>query len=427
MKFIFQNATVVSGEGRRTGDVFVDNGLISEPFEDVTAQRIDARGHLLLPGAIDGHVHFRTPGSPEKETWETGSAAAAFGGVTTVLDMPNTAPATMTVRALEAKRELIKGKSYVNYGFHFGAAANPAELEAVQGVPAFKVYMGSSTGDLLVDEPSVWEKIFRMAKAKNIPVIVHAENEARIRARMKEFRGHDEAATHANIRDCGCAVLAVEEAVALREKVGNKLHIAHLSCKEELDVVRAHRHRDLTCEVTPHHLFFSIDDMQDSFLKMNPPLRHAEDLRALWEGLRDGSVTCVATDHAPHTKEEKQRVHWDAPSGVPGVEFMLPLLLNEVQTNILSVEDVVRLTAEGPARVFALHDRGRIAPGFRADLILVDMDETRTIDEDLIRSKCGWSPYEGMTLKGWPVLTMVNGHIVVEGTSLVGSPVGEEI
>jgi dihydroorotase len=337
-------------------------------------------GKFWIPGLIDCHVHFRDPGAPEKEDWASGSAAALAGGVTTVLDMPNTNPATITVEALEAKRAIAQAKSKVAFGLFFGATRdNLEEIRKAQNICGIKIYMGSSTGNLLLDDPVVWEEVFKIAKEKNVPVVVHAETESMIQ------QGR---------RDCECARVATEAAIMLREKVGNRLHIAHISCKAELDLVRAHKCPELSCEVTPHHLFFTEEDRKDAFLKMNPPLRSAADQAALWEGLRDGTIDCIATDHAPHTEEEKSLPFEDAPAGVPGVEFMLPLMLNAVNEGRLTLERLVELTSVNPSRIFGVPVQGQV---------LVDMNATKTIHKEDIQSKCGWSPYVGRTLKGWPI------------------------
>ncbi len=350
------------------------------------------QGRFLIPGLIDPHVHFRDPGFREKEDWASGSAAALAGGVTLVLDMPNTNPPTTTVAALEEKRVRAQAASKVAFGLFFGATtgedgklANADEIRQAEGIVGIKVYMGSSTGGLLVSDPAALEEIFTIAKEKDLPVVVHAENEEMIRAGK---------------RDCECASVATESALKLREKIGNRLHIAHLSCKGELELIRRYKkmdqHQRISCEVTPHHLFFTEEEMKDGFLKVYPPLRSKEDVAALWEGLRDGTVDCLATDHAPHTREEKQGPN--PPAGVPGVEFLLPLMLNAVNEGKLTLEQLVVLTSEGPARIFKLKSRGSV---------LVDMNLVRTIDASMIRSKCGWSPYEGRTLKGWPVEAVV--------------------
>lgn len=417
---IFRNVTVVNASGRERRDVFVEDGKIVGPFEDLTvegstARVIDASGKFLIPGVIDSHVHFRDPGFTEKEDWASGSRAAAAGGVTTVLDMPNTNPPTVTVAALEEKRKIAQEKSVVNFGLFMGAAGeNDEELRHAKNIAGIKIYMGSSTGELLLDKPEAWERIFKIAKEKNVPVVVHAEDEKRIQERMVEFAGHNEARTHAEIRDCECAVIATRAALELRKKIGNKLHLGHMTCKEEVDLVRRFADPNLSCEVTPHHLFFTEEDMKDSFLKMNPPLRHKEDLLALWKALRDGTVTCLATDHAPHLREEKSQVHWKAPAGVPSVEFLLALFLNEANENMLPFERLVELLCAGPARIFSLKRKGEIREGMDADLVLIDMEIEKTITEADVKSKCGWTPYLGYKLKGWPVMTVVNGKVVME-------------
>lgn len=428
MKLHFKNVTVVSSAGEEVRDVFVEDGLIVSELTGEAERVVDGTGKYLMPGAIDAHVHFREPGAEHKETWETASAAAALGGVTSVMDMPNNSPAIVTAGNLKAKRELVAGRSYVNYGFHFGATGgnNAAILEA-ENITGVKVYMGSSTGDLLVEESELWRGVFEAAKEKGVPVVVHAEDNHRIKERMKEFAGDDSAVSHAHVRDCECAKLAASEAVKLRFEVGNKLHIAHMSTAAEVELMRDFACDELSCEVTMHHLFFHMDDMKDAFLKMNPPLREAEDVRVLWEALRDGTVNCLATDHAPHTLEEKSRGIWQAPAGVPGVQFMLPLMLNEVNQNMLPFSRLVEMMCEEPARIFNLEGKGALRVGMHADLVLVDMELEQTVSRDMVASKCGWSPYEGFTLKGWPVMTVVHGEIVAENGELQPKMAGEEL
>ncbi len=413
MKIIFESATFVTPEGGIVSDLFVENGKIVTVFDKTEADRVvDCRGKFLMPGVIDCHVHFREPGGEYKEDWESGSRAAACGGVTTVLDMPNTNPPTVTIEALEAKRALVRGRSYVNYGFFFGVnGENFDEMANARNVPGYKIYMGSSTGSLLADKPEIWEKSFRVAKARNLPVVVHAENEASIKA---------------GERGCECALIAVTEAIELRKKIGNKLHIAHVSCAQELKKIHENHSAELTCEVCPHHLYFSMDDVRDGYLKMNPPLRGGNDLRALWEGLRSGTVNIIATDHAPHSLEEKAQEISKAPAGVPGVEFVLPLMLNEVNNKMLSFERLIELLCWHPADIFGIKIKGRLEVGYDADLVLVDMTIEKTITRDMVLSKCGWSPYEGYKLKGWPVMTVVGGEIVCENREAVGEKLGKE-
>lgn len=416
MKIIFKRATVVSSRNQKVRDVFVENGKIVAAFDEKLADRvIDGTGKFLIPGVIDGHVHFREPGLSEKGDWDHESRAAAMGGVTTVFDMPNTVPATVNAKALEEKRAVVKGKSFVNYGFFAGASEDTSLLADMKGVVGVKIYMATSTGDLLVEQPSVWEEVFKLAKKKDWMVVVHAEKEARIRQGQ---------------RDCACAREATEAALQLQKKIGNRLHIAHVSCKSELDLIREYRSKNVTCEVAPHHLVFTMEDAEDAedgFLKMYPPLRTFIDVEALWRGLLDNTVSCIATDHAPHTRDEKMVSFEKAPAGVPGVEFSLPIMLNAIHEERLSLERVVYLMSEHPAEIFGLKTKGRVDEGFDADLVLVDLDKEHTIEAKDVQSKCGWTPYEYFKLKGWPVLTMVNGEVVMEKGKIVGKPQGKEL
>lgn len=425
MKLLIRSASVVSSRSTKLQDVYVADGKIVEPFPKEEADRvIDASGKFLLPGVIDVHVHFREPGGSEKEDWEHASRGAVMGGVTTVLEMPNTTPPTTTQKALDEKEKLVEGRSFVNYGFYAGATEDIQALEKMKGMVGIKLYMGSSTGDLLLDQPDYWEKVFRVAKAKDIPVVVHAENEARIQKNMKRPRT-GEAMDYCHVRDSECAREAVEMALELRKKIGNRLHIAHVSSKAELELLHAFKDPKVTAEVTPHHLFFTMEDMEDAFLKMNPPLRTIMDVEALWRGLLDGTLTCIATDHAPHTREEKEQDVWTAPAGVPGVEFMLPLMLNAVDEEKLTLERLVLLMCENPAKTFGLTQKGKIMLGMDADMVLVDMSLRKTIEAKEVQSKCGWTPYEFFDLKGWPIMTIVNGEVVVEKGKLQSEPSGE--
>lgn len=372
MGTVIRNVTLVSTQGRHVAEEKID-----------PVQEIDGTGKFLIPGVIDVHVHFRDPGFPEKEDWESGSRAALHGGVTTVLEMPNTNPSTITGAALEAKRVLATARSLVRFGLFFGATSdNLNEIEKAENVVGIKVYMGSSTGGLLVDDPVILEKIFLAALRKNLAVVVHAEDETLIR------RGD---------RSCACALRALESALNLQEKIGNRLHIAHVTCAAELERIAQFKKKAqgrLSCEVTPHHLFFTEED-QDAFLKMFPPLRSKNDQAALWEGLRSGTIDCVATDHAPHTKAEKSVAFEDAPAGVPSIEFLLPLMLNAVNEGQLSMERLVEVLCKRPREIFQLPSND--------DRVLVDMNMERTIEPSMIKSRCGWSPYVGRKLRGWPL------------------------
>ena len=359
---------------------------------------------------------------------KTGSAAAAAGGVTTVLDMPNNNPPVTSLEALKRKRALINGKTRVNFGLYMGATpTNIEDLKKASNIAGVKIYMGSSTAaaaghsvdNLMVDEYSVMEKIFE-ALPKTL-IAVHAENEALIRENSGKFKGMGEPNVHSKIRTCECAEIATKEAIHIGKKYGNRLHICHMSCASELEEVRKFKdaeatERDLrlSCEVTPHHLFLNTSAYEElkNYARVNPPLRHITDNQALLAGIKDGSIDMVATDHAPHTKLEKEREYADAPSGMPGVQTLLPLILNEVHHGELNLQDVVRLTSENPARIFGIQNKGSIEEGYDADFTVVDMDMEKVIKNKDQFSKCGWSAFDGKKIRGWPVMTFVNGVLV---------------
>ncbi|MBI4150207.1 dihydroorotase [Candidatus Woesearchaeota archaeon] len=390
--------------------IYIENGKIAAITKELrNADKIlNANGNYVIPGLIDSHVHFRDPGMEHKEDFLTGSKAAAAGGVTTVLDMPNTKPPCITVKALERKRQIAAKKSVVNYGFHFGATLdNLNELEEVDNIASVKVYMGSSTGDLLVDDDGALFEIFSKAKICTL----HAESEPLIKHFTEKYHDYKVADVHCDIRTNMVAAEAVSRALTLAKYTGVKLYFAHTSTKDELDLLAGRR---AFVEVTPHHLFLSEKDMSrlDNFGKMNPPLRSKKDMEALWNGIKVGAVHTIATDHAPHTIAEKQKDYWNAPSGVPGVETMLPLLLNEVNNGNLSLTKVVELTSINPAKIFGIKNKGFIKEGFDADLTIIDLNMVKRVNNDELFTKCKWSPFHGWKLQGWPVTTIVNGNVV---------------
>jgi dihydroorotase len=355
---------------------------------------IDAKNKIIIPGLIDEHVHFREPGLTHKEDFFTGSMAAAAGGITTILDMPNTLPPTTNLQRLDEKRRLAK-KSIVNYGFHFGSTDdNIAEIKKVKNVAAIKVYMHCYAGDLRIDNQHVLKNIF----SSNKTIAVHAENES------------------------------VLEAVSLMQHSNNHLHFCHISSKEELHYATKEKKHNVSVEVTPHHLFLTAKDLNKlgSFGEMKPSLKTIEDQKALWNGIHNNKVDTIATDHAPHTKEEKLDPNY--PYGVPGCETMLPLLLNAVNEKKLTLKKLVQLCCENPAKIFKIKNKGRIKEGFDADLTIIDLDLEKEVKNQNLFTKCRWSPFDGWKLKGWPVTTIVNGNIVfnaqksrISGTNSVGN------
>lgn len=342
---------------------------------------IDCACKLVMPGIIDPHVHFREPGMTQKEDFLTGSMAAAAGGITTVLDMPNTIPPLTSVELLDEKRTLAK-KSIVNYGFHFGAAPdNLEEIKHAKNIASVKVFMNQSTGKLMIDDDVVLDGIFANSRL----VAVHAEGEM------------------------------VQKAINLSKKHNTMLYLCHVSKAEELEVIRnakAEKRGSIFVEVTPHHLFLTEQDDKDSFTKMKPQLKSVDDQKALWQAVEDGIVDTIATDHAPHTIEEKSSFQF--PYGVPGCETLLPLLLNAVNEGKLSISRLQQLCCENPVRIFCMKGKGRIEEGYDADLVVVDMDMVKKVDNKLLLTKCKWSSFHGKILKGWPVITIVNGNVVFD-------------
>jgi dihydroorotase len=431
MSTLFRDAGLADGRRR---DVRTDSGTIvavADAVESDPADRIvDADGRLLLPGAIDAHVHFREPGDAHKETWTTGSRSAAAGGVTTVVDQPNTASPTITGDAFDRKAELAAA-SYVDYGINGGVTADwdPDSLFARPLFALGEVFLADSTGGMGIDTDRFAAAVERAADA-GVTVTVHAEDATRfdetVRDRDAGGAGRDaDAARWGQYRPAQAEAVAVEQAVEIGASAGATIHIAHTSTPEGVDAAVA---GGATCEATPHHLFLSQKDATElgTYGRMNPPLRSEARREALWDRLTGGQIDIVATDHAPHTVEEKETGLWDAPSGVPGVETMLPLLLERARRGEISYERVRDVTAANVAEVFDLSEKGRIAEGNDADLVLVDPERTREIHGADLHSKCGWTPFEG--LNGvFPLLTMVRGTVVYEDGDFVDDAVGENV
>lgn len=439
---LVRSAEMVLPIGVVTGDLRVTNGSISKIAPDGGLEPLDGEivvsgeGLTLMAGAIDPQVHFREPGQPEKETIGSGSRAAAAGGVTSFLDMPNNVPAATSLTAMQAKLDSAAATAVTNYGFFIGATpTNIADLQDAVGPPnapsptdgicGIKVFMGSSTGDLLVHQQEHLENIF--ANTAGI-IAVHAEDEDRLNARWHEFEHRTDIAAHAEWRDDECAMIATKRATALAKEFKHKLHVLHLTSGVEADWLAQNKGDLVTTEVCPQHLTFDEEDVArlGTRLKMNPPIRYSHDRDTLWRRLKDGTIDCIATDHAPHTLENKALGFPAAHSGMPGVETSLPLMLTHAQNGMCSVSDVARWMCEGPAQVYGMKNKGRLEEGFDGDLVLVDIDNRHTIQDEDTWTHVGWSPLAGMELTGFPQLTVVGG-IPVHGRGSGGSLRGDSL
>jgi dihydroorotase len=400
------------------GDVLVrDERIVEIAAEIITTavtREIDATGLVLLPGVIDPQVHFREPGLEHKEDLTTASRACAKGGVTSFLEMPNTKPLTITQAALDDKLQRAAAKSIVNYGFFIGATpANLPDVRSAHPTCGIKVFMGSAHGDLLVDTAAALEPIF--AQGDRL-IAVHAEDQARINQRKQEFAGSTDPAVHSQIQDDIAALNATKLALSLSEKYHRRLHILHLSTAIEAEYLRQHKPAWVTAEVTPQHLLLNTDAYANigTLAQMNPPLRSHHDNEVLWAALLDGTIDFIATDHAPHTLEEKAKGYPNTPSGMPGVETALPVMLTQAVAGKCTIEQVSNWMSTAVATAYQIPNKGSIEVGYDADLVLVDVTNYHPVERQDLETKCGWSPFEGWNLTGYPVYTIVNGNVVFE-------------
>lgn len=416
---LIRDAEIILPNGESMiGDVLTQGRQIVQLGQEITnaapTHEIDARGLTLLPGVIDPQVHFREPGLEHKEDLFTASCACAKGGVTSFLEMPNTRPLTISQSALDDKLQRAASKCLVNYGFFIGATGeNLPDLLSASPTPGIKVFMGSMHGQLLVSQEEVLEAIFAQG---NRLIAVHAEDQARINQRKQEFAGIEDPAIHSQIQDNQAALLATQLALKLSKKYQRRLHILHMSTAEEAELLRHDKPSWVTAEVTPQHLLLNTSAYTTigTLAQMNPPLRSPHDNEVLWQALRDGIIDFIATDHAPHTLAEKAQTYPNTPSGMPGVETSLPLMLTAAMAGKCTVAQVVQWMSKAVAVAYGIPNKGEISPGYDADLVLVDLKNYREVKREEVLSKCGWSSFEGWNLTGWPVTTIVGGEIVYD-------------
>ena len=428
MKTLIRHATVLLPTGRANVSVLFEEDRIAaidpaiHTAVDVT---VDAGGLHLLPGVIDDQVHFREPGLTHKEDLRSASRACAKGGVTTFLEMPNTRPSATTQELLHQKLALGAEKSLVNYGFYIGATPdNVAELNRVQRTPGIKIFIGSSTGELLVDAQEALERIFAET---TLPICAHCEDEQTVRANAARLAGTSDVADHSRIRDNAAAVIATRRTMELAKRHQHRFHVLHVSTAEETQLLADHGNL-ITAEACLHHFLFSTDDYArlGTRVQMNPSLKSPDDARAIWQALLNNRLQVIATDHAPHTLEEKAQPYPKSPSGLPAVENSLALMLHQAHLGRCTLEQIVAWMCDAPARVWDIVNKGRIEVGYDADLVLVDLNKTAVIRDEEQQTKCKWSPWHGQAVTGWPVRTWVMGREVFREGKFDDSQRGSE-
>lgn len=427
---IIKGGTVVNQNGIGLADIGVTNGTIAaigDLGQASAGQVIDAKALYVLPGVIDSQVHMREPGNEHKEDLETGGRAAVLGGVTSVFEMPNTSPPTTTPDSITDKVKRGFHRMQCDFAFYGGATVENtdllAEIERTPGCCGIKVFMGSSTGNLLV---STDKDVARVLKAINRRAAFHSEDEDRLIERKAEaLPGHPE--THPVWRDVETAVRCTTRLLRLAREAGKRIHVLHISTADEIPLLAAAK--DIaTAETTPQHLTLTAPDCYErlgTYAQMNPPVRTSEHRSGIWAGVAAGVIDVIGSDHAPHTRAEKDKPYPNSPSGFPGVQTLVPLLLDHVNAGRLTLQRFVDLTSASPQRIFGISRKGRIAVGYDADFTIVDMQAKRTIRNDWIASKAGWTPFDGMEVQGWPIGTIIRGRQVMWADEILGAAGGE--
>ncbi len=427
MTYLIKNAKIVNENKTFTGDVLIENEIIKQVSKEIQLDKnvttINANGKYLIPGFIDDQVHFREPGLTHKANIATESRAAVAGGITTFIEQPNTVPQATTQELLENKFSIASKDSYTNYSFMFGGTNNNLEellKTDPQKVAGIKLFLGSSTGNMLVDDVEVLEKIFSSTK---MIISVHCEDEATIRKNTAEFKkkyGDDiPIKYHPIIRSEEACYISSSKAIELAKKTGARLHIFHISTEKETHLFRNDiplEEKQITAEVCVHHLWFNDQDYDEkgTFIKWNPAVKTEKDRQGLWKALLDDRIDVLATDHAPHTLEEKNNVYTKAPSGGPLVQHVVPAILEKVKEGVITIEKAVEKMSHNPAKLFQIKKRGFIKEGYYADLVLIDPNKPQTVTKENVLYKCGWSPFEGTTFSASITHTFVNGNLIYD-------------
>jgi dihydroorotase len=432
---LIRHARLIRSDLDSVGDLGISDGRIAAIGDLSGAQAetvVDAHGLCLMGGVIDTQVHFREPGLEHKEDLESGTRAAIMGGVTAILEMPNTNPPTTTESALRDKLRRAEGRAWCDYGFFVGASTDNIDelgyLENLPGVPGIKIFVGSSTGSLLVEDEEHLRAVLRNGR-KRCPV--HAEDEQRNRERKALISDHPHPREHPYLRDEESARLATARLIRLAGEAHRPLHVLHVTTAQEPPLIAEAKRsgQDVTAEVTPQHLYFSAEvyERLGTLAQMNPPIRSREHTEALWQALAAGVFDVFGSDHAPHTLEEKSQPYPKSPSGMPGVQTMLPVLLTFAAQGRLSLQTISRMACETPARLYNMVGKGRMDVGYDADLVLFDPEATYRFERSMVQSKCGWSPFESETLTGRIEHVFLAGEHVVHSGGLAGTPRGRRI
>ena len=413
---IKNGACYINGKLTQTDIGLSDNKIKKIGKIELNSSKVfDATEKLVLPGIIDTQVHFREPGSTDREDLESGSRAAVLGGITSVFEMPNTNPPTSNLVEFEKKLNLAKDRMHCNYAFYFGATPENVDqlskLKNLKGCCGVKLFAGSSTGKLLVSREEDIEKV--ISNSDRV-VSIHSEDEEILNLRKKFIKGGS-VHSHPEWRNSECAMSSTRRVVKIAERYNKQIHVLHVTTKEEVDFLAMHK-KNVTFEITPQHLTLYAPDCYDklgSFAQMNPPIRNKEHYDRLWTAVKNLTVDILGSDHAPHSKEDKNKEYPASPSGMPGVQTILPIMLNHINNKKLDLEKLIKLMCENPCKIFGIHNKGYIKEGFDADLTIIDMNKEQTIKNEMMASKCGWTPFHDMTIKGFPIATIVNGKIIM--------------
>jgi dihydroorotase len=431
LDLIIKNGSCYIKGNLKVQDIGIKDSKIVEigKIETESKQTFDATGLTVLPGCIDTQVHFREPGSTDSEDLNSGSRAAIAGGITSIFEMPNTNPPTSSKLEFSNKLKLAKNRMYCNYAFYFGATANNhkelSDLQDLEGCCGIKLFVGSSTGNLLVEREEDIEKVFQNSSKI---VSVHSEDEEILNKRKKLIKEGD-VQSHLVWRNEECAISSTRKIVKIAERLKKKAHILHVTTKEEVDFLSQHK-GNVSFEITPQHLTLTAPECYEklgTYAQMNPPIRNKTHQNRLWYGARNNFLDIIGSDHAPHLKENKDKNYPNSPSGMPGVQTLVPVMLNHVNNGKLTLEQFVNFVCENPVKIFGIKNKGYIKKNFDADLTIVDMNAKILIKNENIESKCKWSPFVGMEFRGKPVLTVINGQIKMKDRKILGVPTGQPL